>query len=117
MDTTATGSRCRRAAGASATVVAQLVLVPLALIVVAPWLLPTELGGAIGYVLPYFLIVAAPFVVATLVVSLVVALGGAQARALPGRGACALGSASSLVGVATVATTVALMWLAVRLLA
>lgn len=117
MDTTAPGSRCRRAAGASAAVVAWVVMTPLALTVAAALLLPAEIGGAIGYLLPYAVVVAAPFVVAALVVSLAVALGGARVRVLPGHGACALGSLSSLVGVATVATTVAVMWLAVRLLA
>ncbi|MHA7127397.1 hypothetical protein ACRTEC_13580 [Janibacter indicus] len=39
-----------------------------------------------------------------------------DAAAPPGHGACAPGSTSSLVGVVTVATTVTLMWLAVRLL-
>ncbi|UTT64702.1 hypothetical protein NMQ01_08050 [Janibacter sp. CX7] len=117
MDTTTQGSRCLRAAGASAAVVAWLFVTPIILPVVAARLLPPEIGGGIGYLLPYFLVVAAPFLVPALVVGLAVALGGAHARALPGRSACALGNVSSLVGVATVAATVTLMWLAVSVIA
>ncbi|MFX4287152.1 hypothetical protein ACQBJO_08790 [Janibacter sp. G349] len=117
MDTTTKGSRCLRAAGASAAVVAWLFVTPVILPIVAARLLPPEIGGGIGYLLPYFLVVAAPFLVPALVVGLAVALGGAHARALPGRSACALGNVSSLVGVATVAATVTLMWLAVSLIA
>ncbi|CAM3955881.1 hypothetical protein [Janibacter anophelis] len=117
MDTTTRGSRCLRAAGASAAVVAWLFVTPVILPVVAARLLPSEIGGAIGYLFPYVMVVAAPFLVPALVVGLAVALGGAHARALPGRSACALGNVSSLVGVATVAVTVTLMWLAVSLIA
>lgn len=117
MYTTPQGSRCLRGAGASAAVVAWLVVTPVVLPMAAARLLPPEIGGAIAYLLPYVLVAAAPFLVAALVVGLAVALGGAHARALPGRSACALGNMSSLVGVATVAATVTLMWLAVRLLA